>query len=248
MINKNLITLNEPQSLVSERYKMFRTNLNYMSIDKENKVILFTSTTSEEGKTTSIANTAISLAIEGKKVLLIECDLRKARLHDFFGLSQSPGLTNLLANKKPLSEVVQTIEDLNNLHILTSGPLPPDPSEMLSSQAFQKVIEEARQEYDMILIDAPPVLSVTDATILCKVVDGVVLVIAMKETKKDAAKQAKKALDKVNANILGVLLTKSKLSKKSSYYYYYSEDKKKNMKGLLKWISQKIKRRGIKSE
>lgn len=226
MNSKSLITLNEPQSMVTESYKMFRTNLNYKNIDQENKVILFTSTSSEEGKTTSIANTAISIAQTGKKVLLIECDLRKARIHELFNLPQGPGLTNLLADKKVLADVVQPMKDILNLHILTSGPLPPDPSEMLSSRTFEKIVEGAKAEYDMILIDAPPVLSVTDAAILSKLVDGVILIVAMKETKKEAVKKARKALLQVGANILGVLITKAEM-KKSSYYYYYGVDKKK---------------------
>ncbi len=230
MNSKNLITLNEPHSLVSESYKMFRTNLNYVNIDQENKVVLFTSTTSEEGKTTSIANTAISIAQTGKKVLLVECDLRKARVHEVFNMAQAPGLTNLLADKKVLSEVVKPLKDLQNLHILTSGPLPPDPSEMLSSHTFEMLIEGAKAEYDTILIDAPPVLTVTDAAILSKLVDGVILIVAMKETKKEAAKKAKKALEQVGANILGVLITKAEINKKSAYYYYYGSGKKKKRK------------------
>lgn len=232
MNSKNLITLSDPHSMVSESYKMFRTNLSYLNIDQEKKVILFTSTTSEEGKTTSIANTAISFAQAGKKVLLIECDLRKARVHELFRLPQEPGLTNMLVDKKGLSEVIQIKSEISNLHILTSGPLPPNPSEMLSSHLFEKLILEARADYDMILIDAPPVLSVTDAAIISKVVDGVVLIIAYKETKKEAAKKAQKTLNKVNAHILGVLMTKAEIKKNSSYYYYYGNDKKKKKKSI----------------
>lgn len=227
MRSQSLITLNEPMSLVSESYKMFRTNLNYMNIDQENRVLLFTSSMTEEGKTTSISNAAVSFALEGKKVLLMECDLRKARIHEVFNLPQFPGLTNLLSEKKALQSVVKVLDELPNLHVLVSGPLPPDPAEMLGSRAFEKLIDDARKIYDMILIDAPPVLAVTDAAVLSRLADGVVLVLAAKETKKEAARKVKQALEKVGANILGVLLTKTIINKDNGYYYYYGNKENK---------------------
>ncbi|PKM93730.1 MAG: capsular biosynthesis protein [Firmicutes bacterium HGW-Firmicutes-1] len=227
MMSQNLVALNEPYSMVSESYKMFSTNLNYTNRKKENNVILFTSTTTEEGKTISVANTAISYAKAGKKVLLIEGDLRKARIHEVFGLNVAPGLSDLLLGKKRLPEVVKTVEDIKNLHILTSGNFIADPTEILSSYAFDSFIDQVKQEFDIILIDAPPVLSVTDTVIISRVTDGVVLIIAMKETKKEAVKQAKKVLEKVEANILGVLMTKSE-RKMNKAYDYYQPDKKKN--------------------
>lgn len=227
MRSQSLITLNEPMSHVSESYKMFRTNLNYMNIDQENRVLLFTSSMTEEGKTTSISNAAVSFALEGKKVLLMECDLRKARIHEVFNLPQFPGLTNLLSEKKSLQSVVKVLDELTNLHVLVSGPLPPDPAEMLGSRAFEKLIEDARNVYDMILIDAPPVLAVTDAAVLSRLADGVVMVLAAKETKKEAARKVKQALEKVGANILGVLLTKTVINKDNGYYYYYGNKENK---------------------
>lgn len=220
MRTKDLITINEPHSMVSESYKMFRTNLKYLNIDKGNKVILFTSASAEEGKTTSISNAAICFAQEGKKVLLLECDLRRARVHTLFDIPQSPGLSNVLADKQPLKEAVRGIEEVPGLHILTGGVLPPNPAELLASHALETLIEEAREVYDLILIDAPPVLAVTDALVLNRLVDGTVLVLAAKETKKDAAKHAKKSLDKVGAHIMGVLLTKCEAKRHRSYYYY----------------------------
>lgn len=220
MRSQSLITLNEPHSMVAESYKMFRTNLSYMNVDKDNKVILFTSSTTEEGKTTSISNAAVSLAQSGKKVLLVECDLRKARIHTVFDIPQTPGLTNVLAEKKPLSGVVTALEELPNLHVLTSGVLPPDPAETLNTQALATLIEQARNSYDVILLDAPPVLAVTDALILCKQADGVILIVASGESKKDDARKAKKALEKVGAKIMGAVLTKVQVSSKAHYYYY----------------------------
>lgn len=219
--SKSLIVQNEPMSLVSESYKMFRTNLSYMDIDKENQVLLFTSAQAEEGKTTTIANTALSFAKAGKKTLLIECDLRKARIHDVFNLNQAPGLTNVLAKKSELENVIHNIGGELNLDIVTAGPLPPAPTELLASNAMENFMREARASYDMILIDAPPILNVTDAALLSRLVDGIIMVIAYNETKKDAAIHAKRALDKVGAPVLGAIMTKVEMSSGRGHYYNY---------------------------
>jgi len=216
----SLISLNDPHSIAVESYKIFRTNLSYLNVDQPEKVILFTSSTMDEGKTTSICNTAVTFAANGKKVLLIDCDLRKSRIHKLFDQQQSPGVTNVLADKLPLGEAVQSIAEYENLHILVAGPHPPNPAEMLATQAFEKLVDEARQAYDLVLIDAPPVLSVADASVLSRWADGVVLIVAASQTRKEEARQAKRALEKVGANILGVLLCKVDM-KKHKYYYYY---------------------------
>lgn len=234
--SKNLITLNNPTSHVSEAYKMFRTNLHYINVDNKTQVILFTSATAGEGKTTTACNTAITFAQDGKKVLLVECDLRRARVHKLMGLPQMPGLTNIIADKIPLSNVVWNIEELTNLDVLTCGPFPPSPAELLGSHVLQDLIEKARTEYDKIIIDSPPILHVTDANILLRLVDGVILVVGANKTKKESFKRAVKSLDKLNANILGVVLNGVKLEM-GSYYYdtyknYYTEKPKKKKKNI----------------
>lgn len=230
MKSQSLITISEPYSGVSESYKMFRTNLNYMNIDCENKVLLFTSTTAEEGKATSLANTAISFAQTGKKVLLIDSDLRKSRIHDIFHLDQGPGLTDILGGKKSLQEVVQMTNMVSHLDILTSGTIPPHPSELLASHVFENTIKAARDQYDIILVNAPPVLSVSDAAIISKVADGVILIVAKKATKRESVRLAKDALQKVGANILGVLMTQSAAKSNRSYYHYETDKKKSSHK------------------
>lgn len=242
MNNKSMITVNEPSSLVAEQYKMVRTNLSFSNVDTNRQVILFTSSMAEEGKTTTICNMAVTFALSGKKTLLIECDLRKARIHQLFEIPQMPGLTNLLTEKKQLDEIVQKLDGVDNLYVLTAGALPPAPAELLCSQTFEKLIDTAREAYDVILIDAPPILSVTDAVIISKMVDGVILVVAAAETKKDAIRQSKKALDKVGANLLGVILTKVDF-KKSGYYYayngYYGGDGKKKKRFFSRKLHEK---------
>lgn len=224
--SKSLIAINEPHSMATESYKMFRTNLHYMNVDTKNQVLLFTSSFTEEGKTTTVANTAITYAQADQKVLVIECDLRKARLHELFALQMTPGLTNCLADNTALEKSVQIIEELPNLHVLTSGALPPNPAEVLSSQKMKALIEKAREQYDIVILDTPPVLSVTDAIVLTPYVDGVVICVATHVTKTEELKKAKKALNQVGAKVLGVLMTKAEVKNKK-YYAYYGQDKKK---------------------
>lgn len=230
--SKSLITVNEPTSFISESYKMLRTNINYMNVDTDIKVILVTSSTAGEGKTTTSTNMAITFAKTGKKTLLVECDLRKARVHKICSLPQEPGLTNILTEKTSMAAVIKKIDGVDNLDIITAGHLPPAPAELLASHALENLIDEAKNEYDTIILDAPPVLNVTDAAILQRVCDGIILVVAAGETKKDAVRQAKRNLDKVNARLLGVVLTKIDQKSKGYYYYgymdYYNKEDGKN--------------------
>ncbi len=207
-----LITLKEPYNVVSESYKMFRTNLNYMNIDGENKVLLFTSPTAKEEKENCIANAAISFAQTGQKVLLIDGDFRKSRLHEIYDMPKSPGIINEQGEVNNLLEVVKKVSSINHLDMLTSGMLPLHPSELLGSFAFENMIKEARRCYDIILLNAPPVLSVSDAAVMSKVVDGVILIVAKKDTKREHVKLAKEVLQKVGANILGVLMIKAEVN------------------------------------
>lgn len=221
--SKSLIALNEPLSMATECYKIFRTNLHYMNVDTANQVLLFTSSFTEEGKTTSVVNTAITYAQADQRVLVIEGDLRKARIHKLFDIHQSPGLTNCLVDQLPLDKAVVAVEEVPNLFVLASGPIPPNPAELLGSKRLKELIAESREQYDIIIIDAPPVLSVADGLVLSKLVDGVVLVVAAHITKTDELKKAKKALDNVGARLIGALMTKSEIKNKKYYAYYGGE-------------------------
>lgn len=228
MRSDSLITLNDPKSFVSESYQMLCTNLNYVDVDSNEKVLLFSSATMEEGKTTSAVNTAITLANDGKKVLLMECDLRKARVHKLFQVEQSPGLTDYLAEKSGVTDLKDYIKsdvEVENLDILTAGQLPPSPPKVLGSKSMEELIKKCRKAYDVIIIDSPPVLSITDAAILSKLCDGIIMVVAVGTTKKEELVAARKAFERVNGKILGVVMTKVKMKNKSSYYYYYGQYK-----------------------
>ncbi|MBF8984600.1 CpsD/CapB family tyrosine-protein kinase [Lutibacter sp. B2] len=217
---KNLITLNNPKSPISEAYRTFRTNIQFSGFDKDLKTIVVTSSGLGEGKTTTISNLAITIAQSGSKVLLIDCDFRRPQVNKHFEMHNHAGLTNILVNQSTFKEVVKQT-NIMGLEILTSGPKPPNPSELLGSNAMKEFIQEMLTEYDKVLIDAPPVGLVTDAAILSTFVDGTILVLAAGEVAIEQAQRAKELLQNVNANIIGVLLNKVSIAK-SKYYKYYN--------------------------
>lgn len=226
MFNKNnlhIITHIKPNSYVAECYKMLRSNVNYLSVESQNRVIMFTSSTAEEGKTTSVSNLAVSLAKDGKKVLLIDADLRRPKIHILFNLQQYPGLTNIFFKKVNFMRVINKINAMPNLDILTTGILPPSPDELLGSQIFLEFIKMIKDRYDFILFDSPPVLVVSDAIILSKIVDEVILVAAIKQTKIQSLKNAEVMLKQVDANLVGMILTKGQIKKNDSMNHYYNE-------------------------
>lgn len=228
MLEENtIITHTDPKSPVSEAYRVLRTNIQYSSVDKPLKTIVVTSAGPMEGKTTTIANLAVTFAQAGSKVLLIDTDLRKPKVHKVFTLLNSRGLTNLLTSKDGFVSFIRH-DVVENLDILTSGTIPPNPSEVLNSNSMRDFLEKVKAEYDIILLDSPPVGSVTDASIISTYVDGTILVAKSGKVEIDAVKRAKETLEKVNANIIGVVLNnldKKTLGNNYYYQYYYSEEK-----------------------
>ncbi len=224
--SNSMITIKDPFSIASESYKMLRTNLRYVNIDRQNKIVVFTSALPEEGKTTSVLNTAISCAQDGLKVLVVDCDLRRALVHHHLKMSQKPGLIEFLVQDMPLSDVIKVSEDFPNLHVVTSGELPPNPSELLGTSKMKNFLDSVRDSYDFIFIDTPPVLSVVDSVVVARNCDSVALVVAAGCTKKDEIIRAKKQFDLVGVEIAGTVLTKAVLKNKG----YYRYDKKKNGK------------------
>lgn len=224
MDSLNLITLSDPTSFITESYKLLRTNLNFKNLNNRYQVMLVTSAGKEEGKSTTISNLAVTFAQADKRVLLIDADLRLPHISAIFNINKRKnGLSNMLVDELPLDSLVNKIENLEKLEILTAGNKHVSPTELLNSEAFETFIKQCREEYDVILIDTPPVLSFADASIISKVVDGVLLVIAAHETKKATIVEAKKNLDKVGASVIGVILTKVKFKKNANYYRYNAE-------------------------
>lgn len=210
----------EPKSIAAESYRTLRTNIQYSSFDKEYRAIVVTSSDPGEGKSTTSGNLALCLAQGDKKVILVDCDLRKPSIHKKFKISNIVGLSDVIIGKESLENAVHRYN--NNMTVLTSGKIPPNPSEMLSSKAMSKLIEHLKEEYDYVILDTPPVQAVTDSQILSTKVDGTILVVRADKTKKEAVQNAIGLLKKVNANIIGTVLNGVDTSR-NKYYYYYGE-------------------------
>lgn len=216
---KALTTILEPAGGASEDYRSLRTSLLYSLIDTSPKAIVITSPGAGEGKSTTCANLGVVLAQAGKSVLVIDCDLRKPRMHQLFGLRNLQGIVNVLVGEMSLTEVAQNA-DVSELKIVTSGPIPPNPSELLGSRRFYDLLDETRQAFDYVLLDTPPVEAVSDSTILAGQTDGTLLVFNARNTRKGAVRQSVHSLQSVGANVLGTVMNSVK-SSKGSYYYGY---------------------------
>lgn len=214
-----------PRSVAAETYRTLRTNIQYSSFDKEYKSILITSSDPAEGKSTTAGNLALAYSQGESKVLLIDCDLRRPSLHKKFRVSNLIGLSDVLLGKAKLDEIMYKHNE--NLHVLTSGKVPPNPAEMLGSKSMKEFIEKVKGIYDCVILDAPPILAVTDAQILSTKVDGTVIVVRADKTKKEAVNGAIQLLKKVNANVIGTVLNDVDNSN-NKYYYYYGDSKTKS--------------------
>ena len=208
----NIITHTNRKSPVSEAYRTLRTNIQFSSIDKKIKTIVMTSAAMSEGKSTTITNLAETFAQAGQRVVIVDADLRRPRVHKLFNLENKQGLTNVLAGQVELKQAIAVAG--SDVHVMTSGPIPPNPSELLGSEKMKELVCVLSEHYDVVLFDAPPVNLVTDALVLSTFVDGVVLVVASGKTDIEGGKRAMKSLQAVNANILGAVMTMIPVSKK----------------------------------
>lgn len=218
---RELIVKNEPKSPVSEQYRTIRTNIMYSSIDKEMKTILFTSAAPNAGKSTTAANVAIAFAQAGHSTLLIDADLRRPTMHYTFELGNSRGLSSAIVGESDIEQVIRQT-DVEKLEIITSGPVPPNPAELLQSKKMSHLLKTVGMQYDNVIIDSPPLLSVADAQILGPRVDGAIMVVSSKDSDRDQLDKAKDLLSKTDTNIIGVVLNRKDMGSKDSYYYYYS--------------------------
>ena len=213
------ITISQPRSPVSEGFRSLRTNIQYTSIDDPIQSLVITSPSPDEGKSTVAANLAIVMSQGGIKTALVDADLRRPRVHQTMGILNRKGLTSLLLEPEIKLDGNINIGDNSNLGILTSGKLPPNPSELLGSKKMDEVLRQIKQKTEMIIIDSPPAIAVTDASILSTRADGVLIVLKLGITEMSAARQSVEQLRKVNANIIGVVLNGVDIKK--SYYRYY---------------------------
>lgn len=215
-----LIVLEEPKSNVAEGLRNIRTNLLFSSPEASRKALMITSTATSEGKTVLAANLAVVLAQTGKRVLLIDADLRKPRINRVFGLEREPGLSNLLIGEASLESVLRETE-MENLRVIPAGPIPPNPSELLGLPTLEWLLQEAWEGFDLVLFDSPPVMSVTDPLVLASRLDGVVLVVKGGSTPREPIRRVISQLSDVNARLLGVVLNNVDFRKERYYYQYY---------------------------
>lgn len=219
---KNLVAFKNPKSRAAEAFRTLRTNIQFSGLDDSLSSIVVTSSEPSEGKSTVLINLAITIAQSGKKVLVIDCDLRRSTVHKKLGLPNAEGLTNLLIqDKESFDEVVLTTK-VPNLSALTSGPTPPNPAELLGTKRMKSIIRQLTGSFDMVLIDAPPVIAVTDAQILATIAEGTLIVTSYGATEKFGLVKTKELLDKVGAKVLGVVI--NKVPEKSEHYYYGKYD------------------------
>ncbi|OPX41384.1 MAG: hypothetical protein B1H13_02390 [Desulfobacteraceae bacterium 4484_190.3] len=253
IVNRNarLVTHFAPKTVLAESFRALRTNLSFTSLENDIKTAVFTSSSPGEGKTSVVVNLAIAMAQSGNKVLLVDGDLRKPIISRMFGFDQAPGLADVILGDYEWRKVVRNITDvmmgkmsmddimktpgIDNLNIITSGTIPPNPAELINSKTIGEFIKDVRSQYDMVLMDSPPVLAATDAAILGSRVDGVVLVYQVGKISRGALRRSKAQLDNVRAKITGVVLNglKAEVSPDFTdydyykYYYAYGEKEKK---------------------
>lgn len=219
-MESSLIAHFKPKSAIAEAYKMIRTNLQFLRMKNNLKTLLITSTSSGEGKTTTACNIAIVFAKAGNRTLLLDADLRRPNIHKIFGLENKIGLMHLLLNNEEVyTDCIQKV-DIPNLDIITSGGTPQNSSEVLGSDRMIEIIGEIKNNYDIVIVDAPPVGMVTDAAVLSNHVDGVIFIVAFGKIDAVSASRAKDSLIGVGSNVLGVIINKVE-RRGQGYYGYY---------------------------
>jgi polysaccharide biosynthesis transport protein len=220
-----LITIRHPRSPVSEAYRALRTNLQFSSLDKPLRTLVVTSPNPQEGKSTTAANLAVVMAQTGRKVILVDADLRRPLQHRIFGVKNDHGLTDVLLSADLVVDKHLKPTEVDDLHLLNTGPLPPNPSELLGSQRMAALIDQLTEEADMVLFDSPPTLAVTDASVLAAQVDGVLLVVEAGRTRRTLARQTAERMRQVGASLVGAAINRVQPGRGGyyySYYYYYA--------------------------
>lgn len=213
----DLITLTDPRSPASEAYRTLRTNLSFYSLDDPLQTLVVTSPAPEEGKSTTIANLAVTVAQGGRRVILVDCDLRRPSLHEIFDVGNDTGLTTMVLDES--ADLLLEETGVENLLLLPSGPKPPNPADLLGSRQIDRIFDQLKEQADIILIDAPPVLGVTDAAVLSARADGVLLVVNAGKTRREHAERAKEVLENARARIVGVTLTNAPRDDSLKNYY-----------------------------
>jgi protein-tyrosine kinase len=219
-MGRKLITISDSKSIIAEQFRTIRTNISFSVTDTDSKTILVTSSTRGEGKSTNTANLGVAFAQEGKNVLIVDADMRIPTLHHTFDIFNTVGLSTILSKQDEFNRAIQETP-IVGLHVLPSGPIPPNPAELLSSITFSTFLEEMKKVYNIIIFDAPPLLSVSDAQILSHQCDGTLLIIHSGVAEKEDVVKAKYILTSSQAKILGVVLNQYKMPRKQEKKYHY---------------------------
>jgi len=214
-----LVTVNESRSPISEAYRTLRTNLDFAGLDRALKTLVITSAGVSEGKSTTLANLAVVSAQAGRRVILVDADLRRPSLHQVFGLANDTGLTTMMMDDAALASPPLVKTAVDGLSVLTSGPIPPNPAEVMGSRRMEEIIAALIERADQVLFDTPPVVAVTDAAVLATKVDGVVLVVSAGHTRRDHARTAVQRLQQINARLVGAVLTNVQVDTGLKGYY-----------------------------
>jgi capsular exopolysaccharide synthesis family protein len=218
MSDKKLITLAEPRSAAAEAYRALRTNLMFSSVEKPITTLLVSSPAESDGKSTLIANLAVTFAQGGHKTILVDSDLRKPSQHDIWGIGNERGLTTMMLEDGALANPPLVSVGVDNLQVLPSGPLPQVPADLLASQRMNEIIGVLKARASFVLFDSPPVLAVTDAALLGSKLDGVLLVVRAGHTRREHTVRAKQALERVHARIVGAVLSNAPKESTGKYY------------------------------
>lgn len=216
-----LVMAQQGQSAVAEAYRILRTNLQFASVDHPLHKIMITSAVPGDGKTVTVANLGVAQAQAGRRVIIVDADLHKPRQHHHFQLPNNVGLTTALLEEEPNLDFLLQATEFPNLWVMTSGPMPPNPAELLGSGRMRQLLEQLQERADIILLDSPPVTALSDATILSTQSDGVLMIVDSGKTRAEMAKRALTALHQVGAHIIGVLLNRMPARGSGYYYYYY---------------------------
>ncbi len=213
----SLVTITDPRSPAAEAYRTLRTNLSFYSLDQPIHTLVVTSPAAGEGKSTAIANLAVTMAQSGRRTILVDCDLRRPSLHELFGLPMAPGLTNLALEE--VAEPPLQATGIDNLWLLSSGPTPPNPADLLGGRRMDELLAKLAAQADIVLLDAPPVVAAADAAILGAKANGVLLIIQAGRTRRDQSERARELLEQAKARIVGVALTNAPRESGAAEYY-----------------------------
>lgn len=230
-MRNELITFTDPKSPVSEMFRSLRTNLQFMGNTRKIQTVLITSTLPGEGKSWTSANLAVTFAQAGKKVIIVDCDLRKGRQFSVFNVTARPGVSNYLSGVVNEGEVYDVDDirsfiretEIEDLYVIPAGDVPPNPSELLINSRMMQMLEDLKEQFDIVIFDAPPALLVTDATILARIVDTTMIVVAHQETKMDNLNKVQKSIKNVGGNVAGVVINKIPMTVKKYQDSYYGE-------------------------